>query len=45
MSLLLHLNEEDTSVRQACKVTLKQLGPLLESKRSNESDSCEFAER
>ena len=36
MSLLLHLNEEDLSVRQSCKITLKQLGPLLESKRTNE---------
>jgi len=35
MSLLLHLNEEDLEVRKACKVTLKQLGPLLESEPTN----------
>eukprot|EP00042_Codosiga_hollandica_P058679 m.888514 g.888514 ORF g.888514 m.888514 type:complete len:837 (+) comp59932_c0_seq4:158-2668(+) len=36
MSLLLHLNEADAEVRLACKVALKQIGPLLESTKTNE---------
>ena len=36
MSMLLHLNEDQPDVRQACKVALKQIGPLLESAKTNE---------
>jgi hypothetical protein len=36
MSLLLHLNEDDEDVCVACKVALKQIGPLLESTKTNE---------
>ena len=36
MSMLLHLNEDQPDVRQACKIALKQIGPLLESAKTNE---------
>ncbi len=33
VSFILHLNENDNNVKKSCKYTLKQIGPLLESKQ------------
>jgi len=35
VSLLLHLNDEDADVRKACKESLQELGPLLDSEPVN----------
>jgi hypothetical protein len=35
VSFILHLNEEDESVRKACKSVLKQVGPLIQSTTVN----------